>query len=366
MNKFLILITSIVFLLTSITYSKTSDLIVFGQNSGNDSTRSWANKYNNIASNYIDTIVFGGSSAAKTNGTVYIPTDYLATTAEVSSTYLPLTNSLTRNVFYVDMSNGSDSNAGSMSSPWQTIAHANTNATFGTTVVVMPGTYTDKMTNSGPVWHITKGATVYSALPGTELYESIIKGEGKVFLTSPNPYPKTSFNLINNLRVTASEVDVYPTGLRMTWRTNYYSEVVEINADRILRLPRLVGTTTPSNLLVKAIAKESAINIEIQSYGRYWIEAPYIMTVDSTYTNSLTYFYMKAKEYMITNTNTLNYANVVFDGGIIKRESVGSLDFNSMKIIGSPIIDSSTITNLSADVSGSYTYTNAPIFKFTE
>lgn len=35
MNKFLILITSIVFLLTSITYSKTSDLIVFGQNSGN-------------------------------------------------------------------------------------------------------------------------------------------------------------------------------------------------------------------------------------------------------------------------------------------------------------------------------------------
>lgn len=75
MIRIFVLITSIILSVASISYSKTSDLIIFGQNSGNDSTRSWANKYNNIASNYIDTIVFGGSSAAKTNGTVYIPTD---------------------------------------------------------------------------------------------------------------------------------------------------------------------------------------------------------------------------------------------------------------------------------------------------
>lgn len=366
MNKFLILITSIVFLLTSITYSKTSDLIVFGQNSGNDSTRSWANKYNNIASNYIDTIVFGGSSAAKTNGTVYIPIDYLATTAEVSSTYLPLTNSLTRNVFYVDMSNGSDSNDGSVSSPWQTIAHANTIATYGTTVVVMPGTYADKMTNSGPVWHITKGATVYSALQGSELYESVIEGEGKVFLTTPRFGFNPSLDLINNLRVTASEIDVYPTRLVMRWRTDYYSEIVEINADRILRLPRLENTTSPSNLLLKAIAAEYAINIEIRSCGRYWIESPYIMTVDSTWTNSLTYFYMKAKEYMISNTNSLTYADVILDGGIVRKSSPGTLNFKSLYLIGSPIIDSDTITNEPANVVGGYVLTNAPTFKFTE
>lgn len=37
----------------------------------------------------------------------------------------------------------------------------------------MPGTYSDKLINPAPVWYITKGATVYSALQGSELYESV-------------------------------------------------------------------------------------------------------------------------------------------------------------------------------------------------
>jgi hypothetical protein len=99
------------------------------------------------------------------------------------------TNWANVNATYVDALNGSDANNGTISFPWATIAHAQTNQNTpnGWTCAVNPGNYSvNTITNALINWYLASGATVVVAnSAGT----NVISGNGNVIMTyNPNAY----------------------------------------------------------------------------------------------------------------------------------------------------------------------------------
>ncbi|UOF78082.1 rhamnogalacturonan lyase [Caudoviricetes sp.] len=76
--------------------------------------------------------------------------------------------SITKNAYYVDAADGLDSNNGDANSPWKTIGFAARNAATGSTIYVLPGTYTDAITRDGVIWDFALGAVV--AVSGQTVY----------------------------------------------------------------------------------------------------------------------------------------------------------------------------------------------------
>jgi Malectin domain/K319L-like, PKD domain/Protein of unknown function (DUF1565) len=104
------------------------------------------------------TVTFGNAGACSTTATFSVSGTYvlrlMASDTVLSSTYdVTITvnpASISGPVFYVS-TGGSDSNSGSSSSPWRTIQKAANTVSGGTTVIVAPGKYDERVTvsNSG-------------------------------------------------------------------------------------------------------------------------------------------------------------------------------------------------------------------------
>jgi parallel beta-helix repeat protein len=109
-----------------------------------------------------------GASARKHNSTPTTPVAPAPTLISTSS-----------NTRYVSASQGSDSNSGTETAPWRTLAKAASSATSGTTVVLEPGTYggygvTTNVSNSGT----SSAPIVFTSAAGRE--EAVVRGYVRV------------------------------------------------------------------------------------------------------------------------------------------------------------------------------------------
>lgn len=97
--------------------------------------------------------------------------------------------SLTKNAYFVDGATGDDVQDGSANRPWKTIRKAAMSAVDGSTIYVLPSSYTDPISRDNVIWELADGVVITASLaivwrhPTTESYigdfkNLIIRGLG--------------------------------------------------------------------------------------------------------------------------------------------------------------------------------------------
>ena len=107
---------------------------------------------------------------------------------------------VTANAFYV-ATTGSDSNPGTLASPWKTIQHAASTVQAGDTVYIRAGTYTESV-NIGVSGSATAGPVTFQSYPGEQ---AIIDGTG---LTPSTSDVQGLINIVSQSYVTINGLEI--------------------------------------------------------------------------------------------------------------------------------------------------------------
>jgi uncharacterized protein YjdB len=172
------------------------------------------------------------SSTGLATGVTAGSANITATSGSVESSAAALTvtasSPVTANAFYV-ATTGSDSNPGTLTSPWKTIQHAASTVQAGDTVYIRGGTYTESV-SIGVSGSATAGPVTFQSYPGEQ---AIIDGTGLTPSTSDVQglinIVSRSFVTINGLEIQnyqTSNANAVPAGI---WITGSGSNIQILN-----------------------------------------------------------------------------------------------------------------------------------------
>ena len=237
--------------LTSIAVTPSTASIAVGQTQQFTATGTFSN---NTVQNLTSSVIWSASpsdasisSTGLATGTASGQSNITATMGSVTSSpiaVLTVTQATapTGNAFYVSPT-GSDSNPGTLSSPWLTIQHAANTVQAGDTVYVRAGVYTESV-NVAVSGSATAGPVTFASYPGET---AVIDGTG--LAVSASAGTQGLFNLVNQSYVTiqgfeirnytTSNANVTPAGI---WVTGAGSNVQLLN-----NLVHNITTTSEKN-----------------------------------------------------------------------------------------------------------------------